>query len=91
MIERVTFSIFLILSGLQFNKFRIVALVLALLPIGLINLINLNQVGDIGTRRAGFILAIFIFVAMGFIYHFRTQQLRRELEANLLENQLIED
>lgn len=88
--ERLIFSVILIFSGLIFNKFRIVSIILGMIPIMLILIIYLLIPGQFGVWRFGFMGAILCLIGAGFYHNKNIKQLRKELEATLLENQLID-
>ena len=89
MIERVIFSVMYLTAGLLFNKFRIVALIIGMIPSLLIFSIYANP-ANLHFRRMGFTAAIVIVVASGFYHNFKVKQLAKQLEGNLLENQMLE-
>ena len=89
MLERVVFSMMYLTAGLLFNKFRILALIIGMIPSLLIFSIYINP-SNFHFRRMGFTAAIVILVASGFYHNFKVKQLAKQLEANLLENQILE-
>ena len=89
-IERVIFSIVLILAGLLFNRLRIPALILAMIPIMIIIGSYLLVPGQFDVRIIGFMGAILVFVGLGIYHHLKSQKIGKELEKNTLEAHLID-
>lgn len=88
--ERLVYALLLILAGLLFNKFRILSIFLAALPLIAISLSYILIPGVFDSRKLGFTIAMLLFVFSGLYHHFQLKKLRRELETGLLENQLLE-
>ncbi len=86
LIERLIFSAVLFIAGLLYNKFRIAAILLASLPLILIQVVRLMD-----GSAAVFNAAILIFILSGLYFQFQAKKLRKELDKSLLENQLIDD
>lgn len=91
LIERAIFSIMLIASGLLFNKLRIPALILAMIPIVIIIGGYLFVPGQFDIRIIGFMGAILVLIGSGVYHHIKVQKLGKELERNTLEAHLIDE
>ena len=83
-IERLVFSLILLLCGIFFEKNRLIAIIAALLPLGLILAIYLFlQPEYFSVKRVGFLVAIFSMVALGILFHFKAKRFRKELVAEV--------
>jgi sulfite exporter TauE/SafE len=83
--ERIIFSAMLLMSGLLFNRFRVISLILAFIPLLLIAITYLTIPENFNFKRIGFILAILILIASGFYYHFKAIRLKKELLATTID------
>ena len=90
LIERIAFSGLYLLAGALFNKFRILSIVIALIPSVLIFLTYLIIEGQFDIRKLGFTGAILLLILTGIYHHFKSTQLGDELRAQLLENQIMD-
>lgn len=91
LIQRAVFSVVLIVAGLLFNKLRIFAMVLAMLPLILIIAGYLFIPGQFDIRIIGFMGAILTFIGLGIYHHIKAEQLRKELEKNTPEAHLVDN
>jgi len=85
-VERLIFSVVLVIGGLLFNKYRIAAILIASLPLILIQIAYVMN-GSAAVFNAAFL----IFILSGLYFQFQAKKLRKELDRSLLENQLIDD
>lgn len=91
LLERLIFSGILIAMGLLFNKIRMIAIVIAVLPLLLILYTYLVIPGQLPIRTILFMLIIILFILSGIYHHLQLKKTRSELEATLIENHLIEE
>ncbi len=84
-------SVFLIISGLLYNRNRVLAIFLALIPIGfmLFNLLVLQV--EFFTKTICFYGAVFITLFVGFWIDFKAQKLRKEILDELKLDALKEE
>ena len=90
LIERLVFSFIFIIAGVLFNRYRVLSIVLATLPILLMLITHVFLVEHINIYSIGFVVAVLFLVLRGLHYNKRVKQLREELEGQMLENQLVE-
>ena len=91
LVERVIFSLMLIVGGVLFNRNRVIAIIIASVPIGLILLTYLFFQDQMHIYKIGFTAAVLFLVLRGLHYNKRSKKLKQELDSVLLENQLIDD
>lgn len=91
LIERLICSVMFILAGLLFNKYRIVAITLAVLPMMLIVLTYVFHVYDGFIRTTLFNIAVLGFILAGFYFNHKVKTLRKKLDSSKVENQLINE
>lgn len=78
-LERSLFSGILILCGVFFHKNRLVAMIVASLPITLILLAYLFFIDYLPLRTIGFFLGVLFLIGVGIYYHFQEKKIRQEL------------
>lgn len=88
--ERIIYSAMFLISGLLFNKFRILSIILATIPMLMIVASYLLIAGNFNISRIAYSTAVLLFILSGFYYNYKVKKLEKELSQNLLENQLIE-
>ena len=88
LIERGIFAILFIASALLFNKSRILALIIAILPASIIILENVIGTNQINLYGIAFSFAAMLLILSGFYHHFKAKQIRKELMARQLENEI---
>ena len=79
LIERIIYSLILLACGLLFYKFRLAAMIVALLPMSLILATYLLFMSFIPIRTVAFIIAIIILILVGIYFHFQEKSLKKEL------------
>jgi len=79
-IERLIFSIILIFCGVFYNKFRLAASIIALLPVALVLYTNIIYIHQVSTRVIGFNVAIFVLILVGIYFHFQEKKLSKLLK-----------
>lgn len=89
-IERLVFATVIAVGALLFNKVRIVAIIIAAIPLAIISVVHLMQIDDSGIRIVGFMLATTIAVLVGIFHHQKSRSLRRYLERELPEHHLLD-
>ncbi len=82
-VERAIFSVILLLAGLMFNKFRVVAILLGAIPLALILFMYLTVPGQFALSNFGFIGAVFLIVTSGLYHHFEANKLSDVLKSNI--------
>lgn len=90
-IERAIFSLMLIVAGLIYNKYRIVSIIIAIIPIVLILLTMLMHIEEANMKSLAFYTAILLFIFSGIYYHLQAKKIRKELEQALSENPLTDE
>jgi len=88
--ERLIFSVMFLISGLIFNKYRILSVFLAAIPMALILATYLFVAGQFNIYRIAYSAAILLFILSVLYYNFNVKKLEKELGNSLLENQLID-
>ena len=81
--ERFIYSVMLITAGVMFNRFRVLTIVVATIPLALILLNYVMIAGQFDNRKVAFTIAIIVLILSGIFHHFKLLKLRKELEANL--------
>lgn len=90
LIERCVLSAIMISAGLLFNQARIVAIVIAALPMILLLCIYIFDLESFNRKIIGFMGAVVLLILFGLYYEVQSIKLRKELEAALLENNLVD-
>lgn len=88
LIERIIFSSMFILSAILYNKLRVLSFIVAIIP--LVIILAEYILGPGGIKIIGFQGGILLLVLIGIYNNFKLKQLRKELESQLIENQLID-
>ncbi len=83
-------SIF-ILSGIIFNKNRILSILLSTLPLIYLVYLLSTDLSFFNVRFAGLTIAYIIVTLCGIHYHSKARRLEKEIKDSLLENQLVGD
>ena len=78
-VERLIFSVILVLCGVFFYKNRLVALIVACIPIILILITYLFYIDYLPLRIIGFFLGVLILMGVGIYFHFQEKKLSQEL------------
>ena len=87
-IARLVYAGLLVLAGVLFNRYRFLAIGLASIAILLaISDYLLSETYDV--RQIGALSGVLILILSGIYHHIQLKKLRKELEASLVENQLI--
>jgi len=82
-IERLIYSIILLLCGLFFNRFRLATMIIASLPILLILATYLFFIEYLQLRTIAFFLAILFFLGMGIYSYFQVKKSERQLKEEI--------
>ncbi len=85
-IERIVFCAILVTSGLLFNKYRVLSIILAVIPVLIISSTYLIYPGTFHIRTGAFMLAIAMVILIGIYHDFQCKKIKRELEAAVNEN-----
>jgi len=88
--ERIVFSVALLAAGLIYNKNRVIAIIIASIPILLIIYTYVFIPGNFDIKTVGFMMAILVFILRGLFHHFRLIKMKKELHSFLIENSLID-
>lgn len=90
LLERLIFSGLILAGGLLFNKFRIISILLAVIPLMLITSSYLLDPSQSHLRIVVFMIGIISIILSGIYHNVQSKKIKKNLEKTLLENQLID-
>ncbi len=88
--ERGVYSIIFLLSGLIFNRFRIVAILLASVPLILAIITYVLLSDGFGFTNMLYLIAVLLIINVGFYNNYMIHKLREQLEHDFIEQHLVE-
>ena len=86
---RFFYACLLTIGGMLFNRYRILAIILASVPI-LLAISHYLLFENYDAKRIGALFGVLFLFLSGIYHHYQLKKLRKELEASFIENQLIE-
>jgi len=79
LIERIIYSLIFLACGLLFYRFRLAAMIVALIPMSSILATYLLFMNIVPIRTVAFIIAIIVLIFVGIFFHFQEKSLKKEL------------
>jgi hypothetical protein len=86
LIERLVFSLVILTGGLLFNKVRVIAIFLAVIPLIIIVFTYFILPEQFSLRIIGFMIAIIIIILSGIYHNIQLKKIKKDLQNTLIEN-----
>ena len=82
LIERIIFGVIILIGGLIFNKFRILSIIIAVVPLIIITGTYLLIPGQFHLRTVAFMVAMIFLILSGTYNHIQAKNIKNQLEKN---------